>query len=66
MHIQGSNGIFSWKPPYIKEEMIHPDPSKACWIKRKVPTGAEKAPLSDGGVRLPNRVPLFNKIFSRR
>jgi hypothetical protein len=66
MHNQGSRGIFSWKQPFIEEEMIHPDQSHACWIDLKVPSCAEKAPLSDGGVHLKNWGGLFNKIFQNR
>ena len=46
--------------------MIHPDLSKPWWIDLKVPMGAEKAPLSDGGVRLQIPGCLFNKIFQNR
>ena len=46
--------------------MIHPDLSKPWWIDLKVPMGAEKAPLSDGGVRLQIPGGLFNKIFQHR
>ena len=66
MHIQGSRGIFSWKQPYIEEEMIHPDQSNACRIDLKVPSCAEKAPLSNGGFYLTIWGGLFNKIFQNR